>query len=78
LTIKVSRTWECANENLFIYVTLIAVFRTYLSKWIVLETLIVNNFLIKDVQTKNRIVWKCANENLSSGVLSNENFLNLR
>jgi len=37
-----------------------------------------NNFLIKDVQMKNQIVWKCANENLLSGVLSNENFLNLR
>jgi len=27
--------------------------------------LIVNNFLIKDVQTKNQIVSKCANKNLS-------------
>jgi len=47
------------------------VFRTYLPKPTALETSIVNNFSTKDVQMKNQIVSKCANENLSIKTKSN-------
>jgi len=52
--------WICANESLSIYAIFNAqsVFWTYLPESIVFETLIVNNFSTKGVQTKNRIVLK--------------------
>jgi len=40
-------------------------FRIYLPKPTVLGILIVNNFLTKSMKTKNRIVCKCTNENLT-------------
>jgi len=57
----------CANENLSnrAILNVVSMFRTYLPKPTVLRILIVYNFLTKGVQTKNQIVSKCANENLS-------------
>jgi len=43
---------------------------TTILAWI-LETSIVNNFLTRDVQTKNRIVLKCANKNIFTYVILN-------
>jgi len=50
--------WKYANENLSIYAFLntVSEFRTYLPESIVFETLIVNNFLTKGVQTKNQLI----------------------
>jgi len=64
---KTQIIWKCANKNLSVYIILniMFMFRIYLPKPTVLGILIVNNFLTKSMKTKNRIVCKCTNENLT-------------